>query len=442
MIEAYIERICAAVRDSFGERTSLAIAQLSAILPPDALAWCKADALEQLNAEWNEGGPTGRIRHASPDSARVVHGALTSLIPFFEYEQTLALLAVRQAMQFASGYVMRPRRTLADQVFRGASSVSHELLATRLSAAVEYQYLPSILLRTFSGRDEIRRPEFESSAAAIDDAAVDQHSPDEFARLMAPIARWSALAGGDPESVPVPALLEFLADKNLQVLYNYISSITRIRSRSDLRFGEIAALVRDIEVNDIGVMHAASPSPSESLVDERPEAEPLPNPAEETIDEEPLSPEAPPQPEPPVAEIPVPEPVSEPVPAPPRAETPPEVTEPMIQDSEPEPPPKLIQKAIAAEPVVPAHDAAPTLPERTFAPELRTSLSNSLFHGNVTYFDVTVNELSRMDTWREAASYLTDLLELNRLNPYASDVMQFTDTIRKWFIRDDEDPAS
>jgi len=43
-----------------------------------------------------------------------------------------------------------------------------------------------------------------------------------------------------------------------------------------------------------------------------------------------------------------------------------------------------------------------------------------------------------MDNWREAATYLTDLLEINRLNPYAADVMQFTDTVRRWFVHDDQ----
>jgi hypothetical protein len=85
----------------------------------------------------------------------------------------------------------------------------------------------------------------------------------------------------------------------------------------------------------------------------------------------------------------------------------------------------------------------PSMPQEitplTFSPELRANLSASLFHGNVPYFDATVTELSRMENWREAAKYLTDLLEINRLNPYAMDVMQFTDTIRKWFVKDDEE---
>ena len=551
MIDAYIERTCGALRERFEGTRSVPINQLSPILPADALAWCKADAMEQLATEWSTQGPTSRILVAASENARVVRGALSSLIPFFTYEASLVPAVARQAMQFASGYATHPRRTLTDQVFRGAPVIKHALLTIRLSAATEYQYLPSLLLRALRGYEEVTRERFETSVAAIDNAALDQHDPDEFARLMTPIVRWWAIAGGDPQTVPVPALLEFLADKNLEVLSNYIASIAQIRSRTDFRLEEVAALVRDIEVNDIGVTRAVPSSPSapgqtevasppppatpeaipqevEPAVDVPMELQPMepplssgqaamptelalsegttetiaqgtaptePGPTEESLEvgEPVVAPPAAEQPiEPPptiVSEAMPIEPApheemteaEEPVVAAPTSEQsveqspsanqesieaeqvppeePQEPVEPVATTPEPEhtlePPPLLIREAIAHEPAppiqrptaeqsepVPPQVSPPPTPPRRFAPELRTSLSNSLFHGNVAYFDVTVNELSRMDTWREAANYLTDLLDINRLNPYAPDVMQFTDGIRRWFIRDDEEPAS
>ncbi len=570
MIDAYIERTCGALRERFAGAKSVSISQLGPVLPADALAWCKADAMEQLATEWSTQGPTSRILIGASENARVVRGALSSLIPFFTYEASLVPAVARRAMQFASGYAIHPRMTLTDQVFRGAPVVKHALLTIRLSAATEYQYLPSLLLRALRGYDEITRAQFATSTASIDDAALDQHDPDEFARLMTPILRWSAIAGGDPQTVPVPALLEFLADKCLEVLYNYIASIARIRSRTDFRLEEIAALVRDIEVNDIGVTRAApsvpptveqsevaSPPPSAAPEPIPEEAEPIadvplepqttepplsssqgttpiePTLSEGTIEtEEPVTGEPVPEPSAELSETiaqetapaetalpeeslesgelavaaPTPELPSEPAPTivqeaipiepvpheesteaedsavasaiseepaeesptanqesveaeqvPPEEPHEPAVPIAAIPEPEhiPEPPPLLIREALAHEPAqpfqrpaaeppapVPSPVTPPSLPPRRFAPELRTSLSNSLFHGNVAYFDVTVNELSRMDTWREAANYLTDLLDINRLNPYAPDVMQFTDAIRRWFIPDDEDPAS
>ncbi len=422
MIEQYIDHICGRLQERLGGNDGIAVHELKSFLPADALAWCKADATEHLMNEWTEGGPTSRILNASPDNPRVVRGAISSLLPFFVYDKSVAIDAVRTALTFASRYASKPRETLALQVFRGATSISGDLLQIRLSAAVEYRYLPKLLTRDLGSRRQITPDQFEDSAAAIDDAAIRQHNPDEFARLVNPIARWSALAGGDPNGVPVDALLEFLADKRLQVLRDYVASIARIRSRTSMDFPEIATLVRDIEVKDVTHLKGAPvPTPPQP----EPEAVPLP-----PLPELSLSAEVEPLPE-----------ANPPVTLTPDIPIPPAIEEIQSASMESEPPNRSTA-APAVEPQQAEPPSPPALPPRTFAPEMRTTLSSSLFHGNVAYFDVTVNELSRLQNWREAATYLTDLLEINRLNPYAADVMQFTDAIRRWFVRDDEETPS
>ncbi len=421
MIEQYIDRICSTLQDRLDESGGIAVHALRPLLPADALAWCKADATEQLMSEWEGKGPTSRIFNANPENPRVVRAAVSSLVPFFVYEGPSAMAAVRGALTFAAHYACKPRETLAHQVFRDAPTVTGDMLKIRLSAVVEYRYLPSLLARNLGSRQQIFREQFEDSAAAIDDAAMRQHNPEEFARLMLPIARWSALAGGDPQGVPVDALLDFLADKRLQVLRDYVASIARIRSRTSMDFQEIATLVRDIEVRDLthlkGVPAPSTPaSGDEVLPAQAPEPDIAPG-METSIE----------------------------------TQTQPDFPTEMLPSQQPEeiqPIETEILSGVAStpsaepehEPVEPVGPAA--FPPRTFAPEMRASLSNSLFHGNVAYFDVTVNELSHLQNWREAATYLTDLLEINRLNPYAADVMQFTDAIRRWFVRDEEETPS
>ncbi len=418
MIEQYIERTCGDLVERLAGRDRIALNELRTLLPPDALAWCKADAMEHLMFEWAEQGATSRILAATPESPRVVRAAMSSLVPFFVYERADAVAVVRQAMVFASQYVVRPRAVLMSQVFRGGTSVSGEVLQVRLSAVVEYSYLPTLLVRKLGLLEEVPWDQFEASVASIDDAAVRQHDPEEFARLMSPIVRWSALAGGDPRCVPVPALLEFLDDKRLLVLRDYVASIARIRSRTEMDVQEIATLVRDIEVNDVTHLRGLAASRVQEPV------EPIPPPPEvQYLEPEPAPPVAPDLSEPP-AEQPVEPPA-------PFAELPePVLATPTADSSVPEASPMEAQLE---------QHASTALPPRTFPPDMRSSLSNSLFHGNVAYFDVTVTEISRLETWRDAATYLTDLLEINRLNPYAADVMQFTDAIRKWFVRDDEE---
>ena len=411
MIEQYIERTCGSLQEKLGDRGSVAVSQLKAFLPADALAWCKADATEHLTREWKEHGSMLRIMNASAENRRVARAALSSMVPFFLYEFPDAFGAIRQAITFAEGYTRTPRQALTQQVFRDASTVSGEILQIRLAAAVEYRYLPTLLVRNLAFRPQISREEFEASLQAIDDAAMRQHNPDEFARLMSPILRWSALSGGDPQCIPVDSLLDFLADKRLQVLRDYVASIARIRTRTAMDFQEIASLVRDIEVKDVTVLRGPhQPTIVPPVIEcPAPEVTAQPAPLEESTTS--VAPDA--------DLVPLPELPAEPTPAPL-----PEIPAPVEPDG---PPSAGIE--------VPS----PVLAERKFSPELRASLSSSLFHGNVAYFDVTVNELIHMDNWREAATYLTDLLEINRLNPYAADVMQFTDTVRRWFVHDDEE---
>ncbi len=422
MIEQYIEHTCGRIQERSGGSGGIAVHELKPFLPADALAWCKADATEHLMNEWSEGGPTSRILNANAENPRVVRAAVGSLLPFYVYDNAIVVDTVRTALTFAAQYASKPRETLAHHVFRGAPGISGALLQIRLSAAVEYRYLPTLLTRNLGSQQHITPGQFDHAVAAIDDAAIRQHNPDEFARLMRPMIRWSALAGGDPNGVPVDALLDFLADKRLQVLRDYVASIARIRSRTTMDFSEIATLVRDIEVKDVTHLKGA-PIPEPSIPEQEPvPLPPVPEPAipseiEGLPEEQPAEAVAPDIPNPPIVEAIEKETTDD------FALTEPEVTPPV-------------------EPPHAAPPALPALPPRIFNPDMRASLSNSLFHGNVAYFDVTVNELSRLQNWREAATYLTDLLEINRLNPYAADVMQFTDAIRRWFVRDDEETSS
>jgi hypothetical protein len=75
-----------------------------------------------------------------------------------------------------------------------------------------------------------------------------------------------------------------------------------------------------------------------------------------------------------------------------------------------------------------------------FSEEQRRLLIASLFRNEAAYFDNVVQTLAGLRSWRDGARYLTDFLEINRLNPYAKDVLQFTGIVRRWFVGDEEKP--
>lgn len=545
MIEEFIERKCSSALESLLGRKSIMVHELAAFLSPAALAWCKAEALERVVQEWKTTNLTSQTISPSAQGNRIVRGTVKSVLPFVVFEGGTLEKTVRDAVQFEGRYVCRPRRTLTGQVFRGSTSVSVDILEIRLSAATEYRYLPSLLMRALRGTDTITLPRFQNAIDMIDDAAIRQHDPDEFARLMAPMARWFAQPGDQGHTVPVEAILAFLEDKDKTVLRDYIKSIARIRSKTALDFAEIATLVRDLQVSETAILTPtplpesipqidtfetpqlpgeelppavppATGSQQENALEESlppattaTESETSVPPAEEeqlatvpvTLEvEKQRSPDEPDVVEqfpegfeaggpPPTVEAEPIEEVHSDIPAIPptdvqltggptiEQETTTDSPAPAVEDEERpsateasgekspifDLPPAEETISEAGESIPPAEqeDQAPhadqpeevLLPEPiaaqpptiveslSFPPDLRTSLANSLFHGNAAYFDATVQEVNRLSTWREAAVYLSDLLEINRLNPYAADVMQFTDTIRRWFVREDEEQA-
>lgn len=63
----------------------------------------------------------------------------------------------------------------------------------------------------------------------------------------------------------------------------------------------------------------------------------------------------------------------------------------------------------------------------------RSRYIRKLFKKDREYFDEIIEELNRTPTWREASQYLTRVYEVNNLDPFAEDVIQFTDTIQSRF---------
>ena len=94
----------------------------------------------------------------------------------------------------------------------------------------------------------------------------------------------------------------------------------------------------------------------------------------------------------------------------------------------------LTSAGMKREPAAPVPNLRNTITE-----EQRARLLPAIFRNDPLYFDETINALGAMHSWPDAARYLTDFLEINRLNPYAKDVLEFTELIRRWFVQDEED---
>ena len=80
----------------------------------------------------------------------------------------------------------------------------------------------------------------------------------------------------------------------------------------------------------------------------------------------------------------------------------------------------------------------PTGIAERFVMEQRNRFITVLFLGNEDHFAQFRQTLDEAHSWQEAARHLTDLLEQNALNPYAPEVVEFTEIVRRRFVQDEE----
>jgi len=71
-------------------------------------------------------------------------------------------------------------------------------------------------------------------------------------------------------------------------------------------------------------------------------------------------------------------------------------------------------------------------------PDQRARFIRRVFRKDQAYYYGVVATLNTMRTWKEAASYLKQVYDINRLDPFAPDVVEFTDTVQKRFAAEEE----
>ena len=146
------------------------------------------------------------------------------------------------------------------------------LLPSRLSIITDYTYLGIVLSRLLSEKTAANREELRRLIARVDDEVISRHAPEELAQLMAPLLHWYELAG--VRGIPVEAVLDFLDDKEMTALRDYVESIARIRDQSTLCATEIGSLAGDLARGaGLPTPEVISGTPADTLQASGPEAE-------------------------------------------------------------------------------------------------------------------------------------------------------------------------
>ncbi len=258
MEQGLTDRIVEILEDRLPAGSELRMADVLAMpLPAGVRAWLGGAIAGRL-AESLLPGP--HFSHAAGNGGRIARAVVLSLVPQYRIRRDDLRRLLREAVAFTEAFLRRPRSTLEGFLLAGGDRVSVPEIASRLDMITEYRYLGVVLLRLLARRSEVERGELRRLIARVDDEVVRTHGPEELARLMAPLFAWYRVAGMD--EVPREAVRDFLDDKAMATLRDYIESAARIRGKSTLSAAEIAGFAGDLVQTETQAQPAMPAEPS------------------------------------------------------------------------------------------------------------------------------------------------------------------------------------
>jgi len=426
MLEKETEHIIETLTErTIGRRESITLKDaITAEMPKAVKVYMRTEVIRWLEADLEAAPRFGKVNRNAPGINQLTGAFLRSLCDAYQFTRNEFLTLLDDAVHFVENYLCRPQWTLENFLFDNAEKVSAEDLFFKLGYTVEYSYFARLiekLVRQWGWKD-VKVEDFRVLISKIDNQVVRQHSPNELAMLTKSMYDFVYMSNAPlTHAIPLDPILLFFEDKKMPALKEHIQKICGIRNRSELTLKETIGLIEDFH---------AEPGKVKKASEEKP---PVPQSAPEVLPEQPLPKNEPTQEEePPHKEEP--------------AETQVAAEEPIQEEPErsraapSDKTEEAIQMAISSEDTIESFETRLSA-EKSSLPDLNTLMSKrersryirKLFKKDREYFDEIIEELNRTPSWREASQYLTRVYEVNNLDPFAEDVIQFTDTIQSRF---------
>jgi hypothetical protein len=422
---------------------------VQAPIPAGVKAYLRAHLRERLSDELGRTESFSRVRSLSPSAARLVHLFIEHAADAYVYGREAFQADLENAVHFTENYVCRPRWTLTSFLFHTKDAIPVEELFAKLEYITEYAYLPQLLRRTIvaRGMKEIDRAACTELIRKIDAAVVHEHAPRELAALARPLFEFFGTC--DPTGnleIPVRPVLLFFEDKELNSLQDYISGICHFRNRECITPEELAALCDDFLTGgkDVPPANEVVELPSEEIVATVVAVQ------EQTGGELPAETEAKAveggdradeasddgraeerQEQVPVAASGAPgEPgrelfISDPGMDIQATSFVPDTSVPFVPEDGPE---EQLELPLALPPPV-------QLPDLThiITPDQRKKFIAVLCDRDGDFYDLVIARLNEMHRWPDAAGYVRELFEINSIDPFRDEAIEFTDIVQQRF---------
>ncbi|MGB6647037.1 MAG: hypothetical protein WBG01_00720 [Bacteroidota bacterium] len=421
MLEKETERIIETLTErTIGRRESITLRDaITAEMPRAVKVYMRTEVIRWLRTDLEAAPRFGKVNRNAPGINQLTGAFLRSLCDAYQFTRNEFLTLLDDAVHFVENYLCRPQWTLENFLFDNAEKVSAEDLFFKLGYTVEYSYFGRLiekLVRQWGWKD-VKVEDFRVLISKIDNQVVRQHSPKELAMLTKSIYDFVHMSNAPlTHAIPLDPILLFFEDKKMPALKEHIQKICGIRNRSELTLKETIGLIEDFHFEPGKVTKTSE------------EQSPVVQSAPELLPKE----RALPKDEPPHKEE--------------AAETKVAAEEPRQEDrkrpevEQSDKTEEAIQLALSSQDTIESIETGLST-ESASLQDLNTLMSKrersryirKLFKKDREYFDEIIEELNRTPTWREASQYLTRVYEVNNLDPFAEDVIQFTDTIQSRF---------
>ena len=305
-------------------------------------------------------------------SGPVYEALLRTLALEHRYMRGDYLADLDHATGFLSSYLVRPRESLLRWILGDRENVPVATMQRKILFVTDYRYLPVLLDASVRKRGLTTVPGemLQSLISAIDDRVVATHSDAELGLLSRPIFGFVLFGSGSFEfEIPLVVLREFYLEKKLDRFWAEVGK--GLGSIQTVNFALFMKCIRGFRHIPVQTREIGPPEMKHETIMEAKTGEQV-----ETAHQE-------------------------------------------------------IGNVRVDQPVMPKTTA--TLPDLSgsISDQQKTLFVNAVFERDTAYYAAVIASLERLFTWKEAALFLSQFYQSNGLDPFADEVVEFTDTIHR-----------
>jgi hypothetical protein len=413
IFESEIELIMNAVSArTIGEAESIRLrGLLAANLHPAIKAYFKARVQQLLLQERLTEVRSKKFPYALPEVVRLQEQIDVLLVHNYEFGQYDFALMLDHAVHFQFNFLCRPQWTLLNFIFENQRRRPTSDIRRKLRYCVDYAYYSEIIKRFIEERGlaEMEYGEFSELLEKIDNEIVARHSSVELALMTRPLLRFIESALPVPPAkladsrIPINAAIVFFEDKKLNEIKSRLEAERDNNGATEISLKQLANIIEKVRTKNEDAEVAFPEDQVETPKADEKQTEKLP---EETPQSAPVF----------VLKPPV----------------------KVFSDFEEDEPVSVPQSTQTEETGVGfngdfADSGILVNLHSLFSPSEEKTFIKKVFQKDELLFRESLDQLNKMNEWKEASQYLQQIFLTNEIDPFSEVAIMFTDKVQRRF---------